>query len=226
MILKRIVGEQGAEVGTTQKPVKEALLLLDDREVSAESAAAWEQLSPGGFACFTLSCGLPPLDRVEMLSEEISAEAREELGLKRVSIVARGAASSLALCLSARWKRMLRKCIIIEPAVAESSLLRDRILRRIEAKLPLGLPLRRTGEDFDLGQSLHRIHCPALVFGCGESERVAELSSGIPNAWFQRCSADSFAVGLAPSEQMQPLLEEFFAVPVKRPQKGPQKDRG
>jgi hypothetical protein len=97
------------------------------------------------------------------------------------------------------------------------------MIDRIEALLPLGLPLRNASNAFDARAFLHRIHCPVLVLvsaGAGEfvREQSRVIAKRVPNAWLRQLEGEAL-VGDVLTAEAEQCVESFFEVPTKRPQK-------
>jgi pimeloyl-ACP methyl ester carboxylesterase len=174
------------------------------------------------FRTFVAAGELPSLESVPECVAELSGKV-EALRLKRLTLVGVGAGGAISQALAVRAAKVLRRLILIDPTVRLSPGFGTRMIDRIEALLPLGLPLRNASNAFDARAFLHRIHCPVLVLvsaGAGEfvREQSRVIAKRVPNAWLRQLEGEAL-VGDVLTAEAEQCVESFFEVPTKRPQK-------
>lgn len=150
------------------------------------------------------------------LSESLRNELRK-LEVRQVSFVAVEDASILVQHISLLEPKFVRSVVLIDGVTSPHPSTTRRIADFIEKSLPLGLPLRSSGEAFDGTSSLQRIRCPVLVvtrIGASEYYRkqATILGENLSTCWSLEWDGNV--------ETLTNYISEFQGVPVKCPQKG------
>lgn len=91
-------------------------------------------------------------------------------------------------------------------------------IAKLEGFLPLGLPFRQRGEEFDSKPELHRVRCPALIVTSQAADEQLRqqadlLAHGLPTAWRSELTSSNTESNLGS------LLASLQTVPNKSPQK-------
>jgi pimeloyl-ACP methyl ester carboxylesterase len=151
------------------------------------------------------------------LTDEVQLWMRE-VGLRQVSFVSFGAAAAIAENVCLRDLKLVRTLVLVDATSRAHSSGWERFIQRVEASLPLGLPLRRRSDSFDAKPYLQRIRCPALVVTTAEaSEHVrseaSQFEQRLPTAWRLDLSLGDQARELATH------VLSFEEVPARCPQK-------
>lgn len=145
-------------------------------------------------------------------------EQLKKLDIRQCALVGFGAAGSLVQYLALTFPRMVRLLTLVDSSFRPHPSFGVRILDRIEAFLPLGLPLRWKESGFDAKPLSQRIRCPALIVLSSQASRFIqsqahEIALRIPSAWVVTLEVSSSV------EHFCRLLDMFEGVPVKCPQK-------
>ena len=154
--------------------------------------------------------------------KEITQELLElfkELKVRQNSLVAYGPASTIAQNLYLTEAKNIKSLVLIDPSTSPKPGLFQKVIKWLEAKLPLGLPFRSPGYAFDSRSLLQRIRCPVLVVLRSDANsylrQEAELIvSACPTSMIQHLSSGSEELG-----ELMGQIEKFQAVPSKCPQK-------
>lgn len=151
------------------------------------------------------------------LTEDVLSWIRES-SLRQVSFVSFGAAAAIAENVCLRELKLVRTLVMVDATSRAHASGWERFVQRVEASLPLGLPLRRRSDSFDGKPYLQRIRCPALVVTTAEaSEHVrseaVQFEQRLPTAWRLDLSG-----GDQPRELATHVLS-FEEVPARCPQK-------
>lgn len=215
------------EIKLTQQGSKEVsahtLLIIPGNELSEEEVSKLLGSFPETYS-LVLMRSVPPKPReVVDFAKQLYAAARDEK-LKRASVLGIGSGGSIAISLCDLFPKFVRRLILLDTSTRLEPTAVAEAIDRLEAFFPLGLPLRRLGEDFDARPILHRLHCPTLVLSspkCSAYERVqSELIAGrVPNAWLKRLEQRAIEGEGSASVEFVELLTEFLEIAAKRPQK-------
>ena len=198
------------------------VLYLPPVSLPSERACSAVGTLSGRYRTFVATGQLPTMEGV---SECVTAihHRLEELQLRRVTLIGVGAGGAISQALAVRAAKVVRRLILIDPSLRLSPGIGTRVIDRVEAFLPLGLPLRSASNAFDGRAFLHRIHCPVLVLvssGAGEfvREQCGLIAKRVPNAWLRQLAGEALAEERLTVE-VESCVESFFEVPPKRPQK-------
>lgn len=143
--------------------------------------------------------------------------ALAEKSVRQCSLVGFGAASAIVQQLLLLEPKLVRTLTLVDGASRAHPSLLMKIADKLEAFLPLGLPLRLKKSGFDSKPFLQRMRCPVLIVSTAQSsayikQQAELLSQRIPTSW--RCALKS---GDQASE-LSKLILEFEEVPAKCPQ--------
>jgi hypothetical protein len=148
------------------------------------------------------------------------------LGHKRFTIFAESAACALAQALTLHSNSTgtgaVRRLLLLDPQSRIKPNLLNKILDKIESKLPLGLPLRPLNEDFDSRSSLHRLRCPVTIALSQESNLFLRHEASLLHKRIPNCYYVEFSHSLHTNQGKQDLLHELNKLlqkSVKNPQK-------
>ena len=209
--------------GESSKKTTSALLVLGAGTLGITDVPRLLEKLSEECSIYLLNGRVPKSREVLTYTEELKASI-DGIGLKRATVLGIGAGGGLALALADACPKFVRRLVLLDTASRIEAGVLDRVIDRLEAIFPLGLPLRRLGNDFDARPLLHRIHCPTLVLqsrGAGEflSYQARSIAQRVPNAWFKELT-----MSVAPSDgiisaEAAVIIEEFLQVAAKRPQK-------
>ncbi len=199
------------------------LLLIPGKPLSDEETSKLLGSFPESFSLLLMR-SIPPKPREVIDFAKALFAAAEQEKLKRASVLGIGAGGSIAISLCDLFPKFVRRLILLDTCTRLEPSIMAETIDRLEAFFPLGLPLRRLGEDFDARPLLHRLHCPTLVLSSpssGAYERTqSELIAGrVPNAWLKRLDSAPFQADQSASSELVDLVAEFLEVAAKRPQK-------
>lgn len=173
------------------------------------------------FDVVTLRSALPAHGQIDSYSSKL-IDKLADAGVRRVTVVGVGGGGALAQNLAVEFPTVVRRLVLLNATARVSPGLRTRLMDRVEKFLPLGLPLRAAGDDFDARPVLHRVRCPVIVglsadAPAYEQAQATYLTRVIPSAWYVALPREDrpkeFAAGLIDS------FDEFLTVPGRRPQK-------
>jgi hypothetical protein len=156
---------------------------------------------------------------VDQLANEVS-----HMGFRWVYCIGCGDGTVPAQALAIRNRKLVRRLMLVDAHTGSAENYLYRLLDRIEAYIPCGLPLRKLGDDFDSRSEIHRVHTPTLVLVSGsasseEREQSDFLSERLPNVWKGSVKYPESGGLLARLEQIIREAVLFKEVPVKSPQK-------
>lgn len=136
--------------------------------------------------------------------------------LKQARVVGFGAAAVLAQKIALEDPKEIRSLVIVDGAPVAQQGAWQRLLSRLDAFTPFGLPFRVSGTGFDARSFLHRLRCPVLLAqyhsGVGD---LLELEELIPTASYINLAADG-----DPTEALCAAIQKHQTVPAKFPMKG------
>ena len=203
-----------------------SLLLISDREPLISTAGIWGESFGEDFLLYVPDAALPAADKVqEFVADVLQAVAR--VGIKRTTVFGIGAGASIAMALAVQEPRVVRRLVMLDGTSRIEPTVYERIVDKVEEKLPLGLPFRSASKRFDARPVLHLLHCPTLVLTSPGAERFVHeqgelLKNRIPNSWSCQLRSNAFEGTQnehMPSAELLKRLHEFLQLPVKRPQK-------
>lgn len=156
----------------------------------------------------------------ESLSESLE-HLIEQLGVRQFSVMGLGAGATLAQNLALSNPKSVRILSVVDASSRPHPSLWERMVDRIEAKLPFGLPLRLGSRGFNIKSYVHRLRCPLLVVGTSRASKfirheLESLAALAPTAWKVMLNEPDFereAVSLTST------LLAFYDTPAKCPQK-------
>lgn len=142
--------------------------------------------------------------------------------LRQASFVGVGPTCALIQNLAIGHLKLVRTMVLVDGTTRPHPTLSSRIIDRIEASLPLGMPFRTKSLGFDGRSFLQRIRCPALVVTSRSATpfleaQARELAINLPTSWHVILSQPD------QSRELADLALEFESVPAKCPQKSAQK---
>lgn len=198
-----------------------ALLFIFPAKQDFSKDALYSQFS-SRHKVLVLDDALPSEESVFEYAQDLIPEIEKLVG-KRTSIVAYREGCSIAKAICVSEPRLIRRLILIDPQARMKLDLFSRIIDKIEAFLPVGLPMRALSKRFDSRSFLHRLRCPVLVarseaFNIFLDDEAGYMRKKIPNCYgFQAKNAlyqDSRF-----SDEFVDVLEQLLNTAVKRPQK-------
>lgn len=129
-----------------------------------------------------------------------------------------GSAATLLQYLFLADAKKVRSLILIDATTRPHPSIWTRFLSRVEATLPIGLPLRSSDTVFNGKPFLQRIRCPALVLtsksaSAHELSEASALVETLPTAWHDSISEDEN------EEVIATIVKNFQDIAAKCPQK-------
>ncbi len=143
-------------------------------------------------------------------------------GVKHGTFIAFGATSYLIEHLAIFTPKLVRAAVLVDGMTRAEPTKAQRMVARLEAWLPLGLPLRMRSKEFDAKPFLHRVRCPILLI---TTKRATEwqrsegrtISQSLPTSY-----GVAIAEGVSSEQEVQTLvdlIDQFGTVPARAPQK-------
>lgn len=139
--------------------------------------------------------------------------------IRQASFVAFAGAASILLNLALIDLKLVRSMVLVDASTRPNPNIFQKFIDKVENFLPLGLPLRSYGKDFDSKSFLQRLRCPVLILSTINATNYINsekelFKTGLPTAW---------AVSVSSENQVQQIHEavmDFQKTPAKCPQKG------
>ncbi len=162
------------------------IIIVDDLNYIALAHEIALQLSQRARVVTLLSAAVTATSW-EPLSEILS-ELVVKLAIRQASLVGLGAGATLAQNLVLVNPKLVRTLAVIDSSSRPHPSRWERLVDRIEGKLPFGLPLRLGLQGFNVKSYLHRLRCPLLVIGTQRASsfilsELQSLASLAPTAW-------------------------------------------
>jgi hypothetical protein len=141
-------------------------------------------------------------------------KALQDNRFRHVSLVAWGGVTTILVSLALINHKLIRTLILIDPSSRAHPSRLEKIIDKLEERLPLGLPLRKIAKGFDCRPFLQRVRSPTLVinsnFASDYLKSEAQLfASRIPTAWKLNFSELSV---------LAEYIDKFQEIPAKCPQ--------
>lgn len=142
-------------------------------------------------------------------------------GVRQASFVGLGAGAALVENLALENPKMVRTLVVVDSTLRPHPSRWERLVDKLEEKLPFGLPLRLGSRGFNVKAYAHRLRCPILVVetrrasGFVKSE-LQSLSQTAPTAWHVALRAGD---DQGDSVELSDLVWAFQDTPAKCPQK-------
>lgn len=140
----------------------------------------------------------------------------EQNKIRASYVVAFGESASIALHVALLKGKLIRRLVLVNPRFRPDPNKLTQLIDKIESILPLGLPFRVKGDQFDARPFLQRIRFPVLVIdtkSVSREEKESELiNQSLPTSWYLKTES-------LESQEVKDALLEFEDVPAKRPQK-------
>lgn len=176
-----------------------------------------QQLSLQGERALVVEISSPNASNWRTLCERFVALLNDAKIRQAVFVGIRGGSILVQYLALSELKRIRAMMLIDATARAKESRWMQ-IIAKIESFLPLGLPFRQRGEEFDSKPELHRVRCPALIVTSAAAEpqlieQAELLAHGLPTAWRSELK------GSASESNLADLLKNLQTVPNKAPQK-------
>jgi hypothetical protein len=138
--------------------------------------------------------------------------------LKNFSLISFGSVSSLTIHFYLKYQKLVRSIIFVDALTRPHPSTLTRIIDKIEAYLPMGLPFRSFGSSFNGKPFLQRVRCPCLVITTTHAteQHLADaeiLHLTLPTAWTGKVASQNFSL------ELHELIKDFQNVAAKRPQK-------
>lgn len=176
-----------------------------------------QQLSRQGERALVVELSVPNANNWRTLCERFVALLNEAKIRQAVFVGIRGGSILVQYLALSELKRIRAMMLIDATARAKESRWMQ-VIAKIEGFLPLGLPFRQRGEEFDSKPELHRVRCPALIVTSASAtqyliEQAELLAHGLPTAWRSELKSSAAESNLAE------LLTSLQTVPNKAPQK-------
>lgn len=149
---------------------------------------------------------------------DLVVEQLRKLDIRQCALVGFAAAGSLVQYVALTFPKMVRLVTLVDSSFRPHPGRMVRLIDRLEAILPLGLPLRSREQGFDAKPFSQRIRCPALIVLSEKAShfiqtQAHEIARRIPSAWVVTLEQSR------PVDCFCDLLDTFEKVPVKCPQK-------
>ena len=138
--------------------------------------------------------------------------------IKQASFLALGDAGAVVQNLAIANIKRVRRLILVNCPTRPHLNFFEKLMNKVEKILPLGLPFRSVGSAFDSRSFLQRVRAPALIVLSAHASTYHQaqtkiLSESMATAWSVKLSIDR------EREEFGEILEKFYGVPAKRPQK-------
>jgi pimeloyl-ACP methyl ester carboxylesterase len=147
--------------------------------------------------------------------------ALSEIKVRQASFVGVAAGATVVQDLALTSPKLVRTLIIIDASLRPHPSRIERVLDRIEASLPFGLPLRLGSQGFNVRAYAHRLRCPMLLVSTSRASRFVShelqtLGMVAPTAWYvdMRAHVDAQEV-----RELAQCVLAFQDTPAKCPQK-------
>ncbi len=149
--------------------------------------------------------------------EEILAE----LKVRQASFVGIAAGATIVQDLALSSPRLVRTLVIIDASLRPHPSRLERLLDRLEASLPFGLPLRLGSQGFNVRAYAHRLRCPMLLVSTWRASRFVSnelhaLGRVAPTAWYVAIQSNEIA---EEARELACYVLAFQDTPAKCPQK-------
>jgi hypothetical protein len=204
-------------------------VLLSSKDATTFQVAHWEELAKQ-FHIIVLIC---TIDRYSEMDKEAQSVANTlaAQGFRHGHVIAFGAAANLLLRVYLAFPKVVRSAVLVAPTLRPYPSKWQKLIQTLDGYLPLGLPFRSPLRGFDPLPFLHKVRCPMLILKKVKDLHLPSTSEGeigiacealarsLPIAWMQEC------VDGRGSEGFVEILDSFFAVPAKSPQKNLQKEQ-
>lgn len=164
---------------------------------------------------------VPAADQIHAFAQSLLEQLQRDR-VKKLSLIGIGRGGNLVQALAISGSRILRHVVLVNSTTRVAPTRTQRLLDKTERLLPLGLPLRSAGSEFDSRPNLLRMRCPTLVITDADAtpfqrEQATLIAKTTPNAWREQLTTAVRSQPLGP--EMVRLLSRFFETPTKRPQK-------
>lgn len=195
------------------------MIILDDLGYLSLAESVARQIAERGRAVVLLSAPIT-VESWESLSESLS-QTIEVLGVRQVSLVGLGAGATLAQNLALSRPKLVRTLAVVDATSRPHPSLCERLVDKLEANLPFGLPLRLGNNGFNIKSYVHRLRAPLLVVGTNRASafvlrELESLATLAPTAWrVMICEEDQQREAAA----LTATILEFYETPAKCPQK-------
>ena len=195
------------------------IILFDDEGYRSLAHAIAAQLVEKVRAVVVSS---PPVDARswEPLSESLSSLI-QSLSIRQASFIGLGAGATLAQNISLVYPKVVRTLAVVDSTSRPHPTRWERLVDRLEARLPFGLPLRLGNRGFNVRSYLHRLRCPLLVVSTSRASsfiraELDSLAALAPTAWHVNVTEDDPA---REAISLSSTLLAFYDTPAKCPQK-------
>lgn len=213
----------------TTKSIKQNIKLVEDKGSGQALIALFEEVIDTELPFYLVDTftkegrviviSLPRLDDVachDLTAELISF--MDEHSIRQASFIGFGEAGAVVQNLAVAHQKRVRRIILVDSPTRPNLSFVEKILNRLEKALPLGLPFRSGKATFDSRSFLQRIRCPSLVLITGSASDYIKaqgdiLRNSLATAWFKDLTL------LKIEQELPVLLQEFYLIPAKRPQK-------
>jgi pimeloyl-ACP methyl ester carboxylesterase len=144
-----------------------------------------------------------------------------EIKIRQASFVGVAAGATIVQDLALTSPKLVRTLIIIDASLRAHPTRFERLLDRVEASLPFGLPLRLGSQGFNVRAYAHRLRCPMLLVSTSRASRFVSnelhaLGSVAPTAWY----VDLQSHGVVDeARELASYVLAFQDTPAKCPQK-------
>lgn len=154
------------------------------------------------------------------LSERFQ-ETLTEMKVRQASFVGIAAGATIVQDLALICPKLIRTLIIIDSSLRPHPSRFERLLDRLEASLPFGLPLRLGSQGFNVRAHAHRLRCPMLLVSTGRASRFVSselhrLGRVAPTAWYVAIHSDDV---VDEAKELASYVLAFQDTPAKCPQK-------
>jgi pimeloyl-ACP methyl ester carboxylesterase len=155
-----------------------------------------------------------------MLAERFESML-SEIKVRQASFVGIAAGATIVQDLALMSPKLVRTLVIIDASLRPHPSRFERLLDRVEASLPFGLPLRLGSQGFNVRAYAHRLRCPMLLVSTSRASRFVSnelhaLGRVAPTAWYVDIQKHGV---VEEARELASYVLAFQDTPAKCPQK-------
>jgi len=210
---------QALEVLSDSGEGRAFVVVLDDLAYTSTAVAVAERIATKN-RCLVVKS--PSVDSTSWapLSASLGALIQER-SIRQASYLCFGAGATLAQNLALDEPKVVRSLVVVDATPRPHPTKFETFVDKVEARLPMGLPLRLGSTGFNVRSYLHRVRCPLLVITTRRASAFVRSESVIvaseaPTAWRMEVTESN------PGEEAAVIADavvNFQETPVKCPQK-------
>lgn len=198
-----------------EKGIKRPFVIFTDLDNKDFALKLSELIEDENLIILTFNQEAP--DSWKKCSEEIRAYFQDKK-IRQISCLSFSSTVSVAVNLYLSDLKLFRSIAFLNPHSRSNKSFGQRLIDKLESKLPMGLPFRFKTEAFDCKPFLQRIRCPILIISNKNSsdyrkDEVEEFLERVPTAYIFNQDSD------ANLSELINAIETFKLVPYKCPQK-------